>query len=244
MLTQREEYERNVLRILSESKEPVGSVSMSLTLAERNIDISSATVGRLLTELDRRSLTAKRGYRGRTLTATGLQRLNELELKREIAEASSKFHKSIDIDNKNDLLNILTARRGIEREIARLAAINATPEDIQAITDAYNIQSVDVAHGRVSPENDVAFHRAIGRASKNSVLAAAYDFIWQNGKFSPVMEYVRTYVGGTISSDHRKILEAIVAKDSEGAERAMVRHIESMIGDVNKYWSLANQSPG
>lgn len=243
MLTQREEYERNVLRILSESTEPVGSVSLSLTLSEQDIGISSATVGRLLTELDRRKLTAKQGYRGRTLTAAGKQRLNELELMRELAEASNKFHKSIDVDNKNDLINILTARRGIEREIARLAAINATEEDIRAITDAYSLQSVDVAHGRVSPENDVAFHRAIGRASKNSVLAAAYDFIWQNGKLSPVMEYVRTYVGGTISSDHRKILDAIVAKDSEGAEKAMVRHIESMIGDVNKYWSLASERP-
>lgn len=241
MLTQREEYERNVLRILAESTEPVGSVSLSLTLAERNVDISSATVGRLLSELDRRRLTAKQGYRGRTLTAAGRDRLTELELMRELAEASSKFHKSIDVDNKNDLINVLTARRGIEREIARLAAIHATDEDIQAITDAYNIQSVDVARGRVSPENDVAFHRAIGRASKNSVLAAAYDFIWQNGKFSPVMEYIRTYVGGTISSDHRKILEAIIARDSEGAEQAMVRHIESMIGDVNRYWSLASE---
>lgn len=240
MLTQREEYERNVLRILSESTEPVGSVSMSLTLAERNVDISSATVGRLLSELDRRCLTAKQGYRGRTLTMAGKQRLSELELMREIAEASSKFHKSIDVDSKKDLIDILTARRGIEREIARLAAINATEEDIQAITDAYSLQSVDVAHGRVSPENDVAFHRAIAKASQNSVLAAAYDFIWQNGKFSPVMEYVRTYVGGTISADHRKILEAIVSRDSENAERAMVRHIESMIGDVNKYWSQAN----
>ncbi len=93
--------------------------------------------------------------------------------------------------------------------------------------------------GALLPEHDVAFHRAIAKASKNKVLAAAYDFISQYGKLSPVMEYIRKSVGGTVAVDHAKIVDAIAAGDSHGAEMAMVAHVESLIGDVEKYWSKA-----
>jgi len=81
------------------------------------------------------------------------------------------------------------------------------------------------------------FHQAVAAASKNMVLIATYDFIWQNGKFSPLMEYVRTAVGGKLVNDHEKILDAIAANDPHAAEQAMVAHIEGLIGDVDKYWN-------
>jgi DNA-binding FadR family transcriptional regulator len=80
------------------------------------------------------------------------------------------------------------------------------------------------------------FHQAVAHASKNDVLSAAYDFIWQNGKFSPVMEYIRISVGGKMAVDHSRILEAIIAKDAVLAEQLMVMHIDGLIDDANKYW--------
>ena len=103
----------------------------------------------------------------------------------------------------------------------------------------YKIQRKDAVNGIISSDNDVLFHQAIARASKNKVLAAAYDFIWQNGKLSPVMEYIRTSVGGTISVDHGKILEALIVRDPDLAEKRMMEHIDSLIIDVNNYWSQA-----
>ena len=239
VLTQREDHEFRLLTILSGSEQPVGSVMLSLLLEEQHHPISSATIGRLLSEFDHRGYTIKHGYRGRTLTSAGETRLAELTNLRDLSEFSDKFHRSVDVGSQRNLIDILTARRGIEREMVRLAAINATEEDLRNIRETFELQTQDAEGDKLSAEYDIAFHRAIAAASKNPVLAAAFDFIWQNGKFSPVIEYIRTYVGGVLTVDHKSILTALEKHDSAEAERRMVHHIESLINDVDRYWSLA-----
>ena len=242
MLTQKEENELRLLSILAAAEEPVGSVKLSLVLEEQDCSLSSATIGRILSLFDHRGYTVKHGYQGRTLTEAGFRRKNDLEHLRSLSIFSDKMNASIDIASKENLLNILTARRGIEREMARLAALNATEEDIAMIRETFELQTKDSESGRLSAEYDVAFHRAIASASKNPILAAAYDVIWQNGKYSPVMEYIRNSVGGVLVVDHKSILTSIENRDSKEAERRMVHHIESMLDDVNRYWSQAEEA--
>lgn len=241
MLTQREENELRLLSILADSELPVGSVMLSLQLNEQQYQLSSATIGRILSEFDHRGYTVKHGYRGRTLTALGQSRKADLLRLRSISVFSDKINQSVDMGSKENLINILTARRGIEREMVRLAALNATEEDLQHIRETIELQTKDSESGKLSADYDVAFHRAIAAASKNPILAAAYDFIWQNGKYSPVMEYIRNFVGSVLKVDHMSILAAIESGDSKEAERRMVRHIEGLINDVNEYWSLAEE---
>lgn len=241
MLTQKDQIEYELLQILHENEQPLGSSTLNLMLKERNIEVSVATIGRMLGELDYLGLTQRQGYRGRMLTHAGNERRNELQHQHALATYSSILQASVDTQSKDDLLDVLMARRGVEREIARLAALNATQEDVLYIQEMFELQSETAASGRLGSETDVAFHRAIAAASKNKVLAAAYDFIWQNGKFSPIMEYVRTAVGGKVAVDHGKILSAIAARHSAEAEQAMVAHIDSLISDVNKYWQQAQK---
>lgn len=235
MLTEKERQEYELLRILKEIDQPIGSTALSLALKGREIEVSAATVGRMLSDFDHKGLTLRQGYRGRMLTEDGETRLSDLQRRQDLQEFSSAFYDSVDAKGKDDLVDVLTARRGIEREIARLAALNATEEDIESIREAFHQQAENAASGRVSSETDVLFHRAIAAASKNKVLAAAYDFIWQNGRFSPIMEYVRTSVGGTIAIDHGKIAASIAARDPEEAEKNMMAHIDSLINDVIAY---------
>lgn len=239
MLSSREEQEYTLLGMLAKSDEPVGSVLLSLQMDESECAVSSATIGRLLSDFDRKGYTLKHGYRGRTLTATGRTRLTELANSRSLSEFSSRFHQTLDVGSKKSLLDVLTARRGIEREMARLAALNATQSDIRLIYKTFELQNPN--DGRMSGDYDVAFHQAIARASKNQVLAAAFDLIWQNGKFTPVMEYIRTYVGGVLTVDHTTILTAIENHEPELAELRMVHHIDSLISDVTRYWSSAER---
>lgn len=241
MLSTREEQEFALLNMLSKSDEPMGSVLLSLQMEESECSVSSATIGRLLSDFDRKGYTLKHGYRGRTLTNDGFNRLTELTNIRDLSEFSSRFHQTLDIDNKKSLLDVLTARRGIEREMARLAALHATATDIRLIRKTFELQTPDANSGRMSGDYDVAFHQAIAKASKNPVLAAAFDLIWQNGKFTPVMEYIRTYVGSVLTVDHKSILTAIETHDSAQAEICMVHHIDSLINDVTRYWSSAER---
>jgi GntR family L-lactate dehydrogenase operon transcriptional regulator len=242
MLSEKEMIEYELLNLLADVDNPVGAVTLSLLLKGKDFNVSSATVGRILTGFDYHGFTAKHGFQGRMLTDAGIRTLTALESKRRLEEVSSKFYDAMDAESKSQLIDVLIARRGIERERARLAAINATEEDIRSISKVYSIQAKDAADGIQSPDNDVLFHRAIARASKNRVLAAAYDFIWQNGHFSPVMEYIRSSVGGILSADHKKILNALIDRNSEEADRYMAEHIDSLIRDVNKYWTMVQGS--
>ena len=239
MLTERERIEYELLCLLTDVESPMGAVTLSLMLKEKDLDVSSATIGRLLTGFDYQGLTTKRGFQGRVLTNAGVKLLAGLESKRRLEEAGSLLNDYLGTDGEYQLIDILVARRGIERESARLAALNATEEDIRELGRIYGLQAKDAADGVMSPDNDVLFHQAIAAASKNRVLAAAYDYIWQNGRFSPVMEHIRSSVGGVLAADHRKILNALTERNSDEADRCMAGHIDGLINDVHKYWAMA-----
>ena len=239
-MTKKEKVEFSLLSILSENEEPMGSAALCLLLKEQDLNVSGATVGRILNEFDHGGLTEKFGFKGRVLTRYGNTRIAEYKQKLRLAQYSTKFYETVDAQNKDDLLNVLVARRGIEREAARLAAINATDEDIEQIQYAWAEQQASYRKGLNSSDADVKFHRSVANASKNAVLSAAYDFIWQNGKLSLVMEYIRKNVGGKIAVDHNRILNAVLARDSANAELCMVNHIDSLIEDVSQYWSLVH----
>jgi len=192
-----------------------------------------------LNEFDFQGLTIRVGYKGRVLTDLGREKYLEYKGKVEFEEASSKMYNAVIETDPKNLIDILIARRGIEREIVSLAAQNATEEDLVEIRKAYQVHfdsAKNKKYGGITSENDVSFHRAIAKASKNKILASAYDFIWQNGKLSPIMEYVRVTVGGTIVVDHGQILAAIEDKDPERAQDMMIKHINSLINDVHNYW--------
>ena len=241
MLNDNERAEFEVFSLLTDKQNPMGSVSISLLLKEKNLNLSSATIGRMLARFDHGGLTTRHGFRGRVLTEMGFKRFRELKSREQLGELASKFYESIDAESMENLIEVLIARRGIEQESVRLAALNASNEDVQSIKNWYIQQSKDASSGIGSPESDVFFHQSICRASRNKVLSAAYDFIWQHGRFSPVMEYIRMAVGSTIAADHKSILDAIVEHDADKAEKCMTNHIDSLINDVKKYWSSSQK---
>ena len=241
MLTDKEMLEYELLNQLADEARPKGAVTLSLLLKGKGIEVSGATVGRMLSRFDYQGFTARHRFQGRVLTDEGSKWLSAQKIRMHLEEVSSKLYSSIDAESKENLINVLIARRGIERESARLAALNATQEDISNLSEVYSLQAKDALEGISSAEKDVIFHQSIARASKNNVLAAAYDFIWQNGRFSPVMEYIRSSVGGVISVEHKKILKALIERNPDEAEKCMVEHIDNLINDVNEYWIKAQE---
>ena len=235
MLSEKETAEYELLNLLNDAQNPIGAVTLNLLLKEKGLIISSATVGRMLSGFDHEGLTSKQGFQGRLLSGTGKKRLAELKGKQHLAEVSNRFYESVDAETKDTLIDVLIARRGIERETARLAAIKATNGELDMLRKVINKQIRDTADGKLTADSDVLFHQTLAKASKNKVLAAAYDFIWQNGRFSPVMEYLRSSVGGVMAVDHGKILRALERRDPDEAGKCMVAHIDSLIKDVRKY---------
>ncbi|MFZ5634758.1 MAG: FCD domain-containing protein [Bacillota bacterium] len=241
MPEQREKQEYEILSILEERAGPVGCGLLSQLLEARGLAVSEATVGRVLTEMDRKDLTRKVGFQGRVITDQGRQRLEQIRRVQHRMTYGNKFIDTLESRKKEDLIDILVARRAIERELARLAAIHATDAEIRLMESVLREQEEHTAQRQMTAEQDVKFHRLIAVAAKNKVLAAAQDLIRHDGQLTPILEYIRTKVGSKLAVGHGRILKAIRERDPAGAEQAMIDHIESLIDDVHKYWSSVKE---
>ena len=124
---------------------------------------------------------------------------------------------------------VLSARRLIESEIAAIAARVATDGAIDAILKA--VQEMEKHHANYSSNEqaDRNFHIAIARATGNSALVGALDYLWdQRGRlWHKLKEHFQTEeLRQETLKDHRRILEAIAAHDPAGARKAMRAHLE------------------
>ena len=236
LLSAKKEQEFLILSILAEAGEPVGSGAISDGLRATGAGISEATAGRILRELDNQGLTQRDGFRGRSLTEAGYKRFEELRSDRDRANSGQEFISLLKVRRCEELVDILVARRAIERETARLAAIHARDAELDYLEQIVSEHKKHAQHG-VAAEDDVNFHRLVARMSGNKVLQAAVDLIRQDGQLAPVLEYIRKQVKSKISVDHSRIVEALRRRDAAAAEKAMVDHIENLIRDVRKYWS-------
>lgn len=237
MLIDKDKQEYLILLIMNQSESPVGSGYLSRELKNYGWDVSEATAGRILANFDTYGFTTRIGYQGRVLTTMGSTRLKELEEKKQRSDQGLEFFKVLETKTPEELIDVLIARRAIEREIARLAAMHATKDQIRELWFIQKLQKERVSHWKGgAAEQDVAFHRILAKAANNKVLEAAMDLIRQDGQLAPVLEYIRKEVHSVVSLDHAKIAQAVEEHNSDLAERAMEEHIENLIKDVKKYW--------
>ena len=131
----------------------------------------------------------------------------------------------------------LEVRRLMEPQIARLAAVRATEEDIALMEDCLRRQKEKLEKKQLIIQEDSQFHYAIARATKNGIIVklveAIHDMIWETREKS-----IMAHHGGQRSLEgHYPILEAIKRKDGPGAGKAMEEHlgaVEELILSYNK----------
>ncbi len=176
------EQEYFVLHLLSVSEEPLGAGSIREELARNGMDLSEASVGRLLRGLDTRGFTSRVGYQGRLLTPAGEKRLSQLQSEREQIVSTGAFLEAVKSREKEMLLEILVARRAIEREMAALAAESRTRADLDALRDILDRQNALLARGEPMASTDPEFHEEVARISGNKVLQSAIEIIRRSGR--------------------------------------------------------------
>lgn len=129
----------------------------------------------------------------------------------------------------SDFKALVDTRVLLEREAARLAAINRTTDDIVQLTNALNQYEQKLNETGVAVEEDLLFHIKIAEASKNSVLKSLMMII--------TPDIVKSFIKLKVCSDsnnkktiaeHQKILDMIVGKDSNGAIEAMEKHLDDI----------------
>jgi len=134
------------------------------------------------------------------------------------------------VDSIQQVLQVAELRRGLEAEIAALAAERATREQIREIGACLKAIDTDVAAGGDGVAPDIEFHRSIARATGNPHFLALWDFLGQflkgTIKLTRAWEAQKEETRQQVLQEHRDLYEAIVKKNPEAARMAARKHME------------------
>ena len=114
----------------------------------------------------------------------------------------------------------------LELESVRLAAVQATPEEISDLRE--NLARMEARRDDVVQlvGGDEAFHRAVAATSHNPLMVVLLDSIRDLMQEVRLQVHRHPVVYATIVPDHRQIVDAIQARDSVAACQAMQQHLD------------------
>lgn len=120
--------------------------------------------------------------------------------------------------------DVIELRIMFEPQLARLAAIRGSANDIAQITRAAATRP-DTEYGAA----DLAFHREVARASRNDLAKEMYELLRQVGTDSRVQLSQQAPTcpkrRAIRDAEHMAVAQAIAARDPERAAHAMLLHL-------------------
>ncbi|RYF80060.1 MAG: FadR family transcriptional regulator [Comamonadaceae bacterium] len=136
-----------------------------------------------------------------------------------------------DANPAQGVLRILELRRGIEAEMAALAAERRTAAEMTRIQQALRAITRAEKEGRDGVEEDLAFHTAISHAAHNThytellgmLTRALHDAI----RLTRSNEARRTDLAAQVRAEHEAICAAIQARDPAAARTAAFLHMHN-----------------
>ena len=133
-------------------------------------------------------------------------------------KARSLIELSYSQDTFDDFMEF---RRVNEREIARLACRRATEEDLERLRDSVERLESDATDF----EADVEFHVNLAYASHNTIFGAMLNYVNSLILELRMRFFEREEYHGKTAEAHRRIYEAVKARDEELAVYEMGRHL-------------------
>jgi DNA-binding FadR family transcriptional regulator len=115
---------------------------------------------------------------------------------------------------------ILEARYGLEREMARLAALRRTDEDMKVIQESLAQAKQNKSNSEAYVQADLAFHMAVAAATHNNVMIDLYRHMTESVRLSIFSTIAPTSLMDQHSCTHQALVEAIAAQDPDAAEEA------------------------
>ena len=137
-------------------------------------------------------------------------------------------------NNDRSVMEHFEVRLIIEPETTRLAALAATSADVARLADVHAdfLENARLGLTAETIECDCAFHRLLGEASGNTVLAA----LTKSMITSMFDDWISSFhTPGRMEktvSEHGRILAAIKARDAEAARTGMADHLHNAIRDI------------
>lgn len=129
------------------------------------------------------------------------------------------------------LLDLYELRLVIEPQIAGIAALKATGEDMKRIIKYGNLSMKDNLPPEKIMEYNRRFHNEIAKATHNEFIIRLFDSI--NRAVIKELDAAKKqdFLGGDMIKSHKMLLDYLVLRDAQGASQAMRLHLKYMIRD-------------
>jgi DNA-binding FadR family transcriptional regulator len=126
------------------------------------------------------------------------------------------------------LADVHYVRTLIEPEVAARAALSADEHQIQRARDSVDAMAALEGDPDAYLDADVAFHRELAAATGSVILAFVLDSLGELQRLSRrVTNRLRRRLPEA-TREHRRILEAVAAREPERARRAMQAHLKTV----------------
>lgn len=215
---------------IGKQNEPVGSWALKADFDNQGFIYSTATIGRYLKMLDSKEYTRLCGNQGRVLTPGGMVWLNSMEERLARARMRDEASQEIQVNEYAELIDLFQARKTIEIEAARLAAINASAEEISHLKGSIAMHYQYVAENRDPIDPALDFHAIVSEISHNKFIKAMLSMlIFEEKQIESSMEILVTRERGSLYVvEHDKIMQAIEKRDGKLAAELMDAHLDAI----------------
>ena len=126
------------------------------------------------------------------------------------------------------VLDLLEVRKILEPRAAWLAATRASERQLREIENTRQRLDMHDRDWKMLAELHCELHTAIFRGARNPVLLLLYEFLMSRISRNPGAK-VRCELGVELMrNSHKAIVEAILKRQADAAERAMIEHLHSV----------------
>ncbi|HEY9573145.1 MAG TPA: FadR/GntR family transcriptional regulator [Pusillimonas sp.] len=146
-----------------------------------------------------------------------------------VCDHPPRSSKKYDLSQEEGPLEVIRARALLESEVAATAAKLGRKAHFDAIEEAIEMMVAETDAGLIPIEADQLFHVRIAEATGNSVLIGVVKQLFEF-RMGPLFDQLHSHFESSdvwlqAIAEHRKILKALRAKDSELARITMQEHM-------------------
>lgn len=124
-------------------------------------------------------------------------------------------------------------RVAFEGEAAALAAKQITDDEIAQLERLLEEMTVENLRPKVTEDADREFHMTIARATRNAGIVLMIDELWRLRSTSPACALLHDKARNAkirpVVAEHRRIVEALKARDPQAARAAMRAHLAAVM---------------
>ncbi len=227
----RQQIENRIRSLILSGELRSGEKLPSETELARQFQVSRATVREALRSLFAEGLLVRRGDRGGRVIVNSLDH-------RSLSEAVAESVQKVIALGTVDILEVSAVREYLEVPSARLAAVNASAKELEALRDIVAQEKALTVDDPRVPLLDREFHTGIAKSSGNLFLAAIVSAL--HSATNPVDQLeLSPDVGRETVRQHQRLLDCLMAKEPDGATAAIEEHLSYLRGHVSAVRTLS-----